>query len=162
MSVNRIEESDELYLKLLNKLDTGEDDFNIEIPLIEFAEDLGRLFFSELKNTKIDDMFRNSNARLYYKSITDNMMHYEVSRIDRIKLGIFLTNILLRNILYEEEIVPMNQEKRKLRVLKIIQKKVDAVKYQNYILIDKDFVSKYYVIYFIFNYFSMTSKGIYL
>jgi hypothetical protein len=136
-------QSDERYLKILKEIDINEDEFEIEIPLVSFAEDLGKLFFTELRNTKIEQQFENPNARLYVKSLSANMINFEVTKKEKIKLGVLLTNILIRNIFYDKNEDPNRTEH--LKVLKILQKNIDVNKSQNFLVIDKDFVSKYYV-----------------
>lgn len=136
-------QSEERYLKILKEIDIDEDDYEIEIPLVSFAEDLGKLFFTELRNTKIEQQFENPNARLYVKSLSANMINYEVTKKDKIKLGVLLSNILIRNIFYDKNDDPNKTEH--LKVLKILQKNIEVNKFQNFLVIDKDFVSKYYV-----------------
>jgi DNA-directed RNA polymerase len=132
--------TEEKYLKVLNELAINEDDYEIDIPLVSFSEDLGKLFFTELRNTKIDKQFNNPNAKLYFKNLSANLINYEVSKKDKVKLGVLLTNILIRNIQFSKN----PDDKDKLKVLKIIQKNVGPNKIQNFVAIDKDFVSNYY------------------
>ena len=152
-------QSEERYLKILKEIDIDEDDYEIEIPLVSFAEDLGKLFFTELRNTKIEQQFENPNARLYVKSLSANMINYEVSKKDKIKLGVLLTNILIRNIFYDKIDDPNKTEH--LKVLKILQKNIEVNKFQNFLVIDKDFVSKYYVRLSLLNHFSMKFKELF-
>lgn len=144
MTIKKDEDYEETYLKVLNKLDMGEDDFKIEIPLVQFAEDLGKIFIAELRNTRIDQNFKNQNARLYMKNLQINMMNYDISQAEKIKIGVFLTNLLTRNLVYEKDIVPLNSRPEPEKVLHIIARKLDAIKFQYFISIDKEFVSKYY------------------
>ena len=151
MTIDREKDETEQYLKALKKIDVAEDEFEINIPLVTFAEDLGRLFFSELRNTKIEQSFENPAARTYFKNLSANMLHYEVSKKDKIKLGVFMTNLLIRNMTYEKHDDIGNKMSEK--ILKIAKKKKDKVKFQNFVAVDKEFVAKYYVCkyYFIFN-----------
>jgi hypothetical protein len=142
---NRAEEK---FLKVLNQLNVEDDDYRIDIPLVSFAEDLGKLFFTELRNTKIQNQFDNPNAKLYFKNLSANLINYEVTRKDKIKLGVLLTNILARNLQFNKN--PESSEK--FKVLKILQKKIKLNKFQNFVTIDKDFVYKYYVRKFIIFY----------
>lgn len=135
------QKTEEKYLKVLNQIDIEEDDYEIDIPLVSFSEDLGKLFFTELRNTKIDQQFDNTNAKIYFKNLSANLINYEVSKKDKIKLGVLLTNILIRNINFSKN----EAEGDKNKVLKIIQKNIATNKFQNFVAIDKDFVSKYYV-----------------
>lgn len=134
------QKTEEKYLKVLNELAINEDDYEIDIPLVSFSEDLGKLFFTELRNTKIEKQFNNPNAKMYFKNLSANLINYEVSRKDRIKLGVLLTNLLIRNIHFVKNV----EEDDKFKVLKIIQKNIAPGKFQNFVAIDKDFVSKYY------------------
>ena len=133
--------TEEKYLKILNQLDIDEDEYEIDIPLVSFSEDLGKLFFTELRNTKIEHQFQNTNAKMYFKNLSANLINYEVSKKDKIKLGVLLTNIMIKNIHYSKD----NEESDKNKVLKVIQKNVGGYKFQNFVAIDKDFVSKYFV-----------------
>ena len=126
---------------ILNQLDIDEDEYEIDIPLVSFSEDLGKLFFTELRNTKIEHQFQNTNAKMYFKNLSANLINYEVSKKDKIKLGVLLTNIMIKNIHYSK----IEGEDDKNKVLKVVQKNVGGNKYQNFVAIDKDFVSKYFV-----------------
>jgi hypothetical protein len=143
MTIDNNKDEEERYLKVLRKIDVGEDEFEINIPLVTFSEDLGRLFFSELRNTKIDQSFQSQTARMYFKSLAANMIHYEISKHDKIKLGVFLTHVLIRNMTYEKDDIYGNEIEEK--ILKISKRKVAEMKLQNFVDVDKEFVSKYYV-----------------
>ncbi len=135
------EKAGSTYLKVLRQIEVDESEFEIEIPLVNFAEDLGKLFFTELRNTKLDHQFENHNAKLYFKNISANLVKYEVSSKDKIRLGVVMTNILIRNLFYENK----DEANSQFKVLKMVKKGIGATKYQNFVVIDKDFVSKYYV-----------------
>jgi len=127
----------------LKKTPSLEDDFEINIPLINFAEDLATLFFTELRHTKISQTFDNPSAKFFYKSLSDNMIDYEVTKKHKIKIGVFLVQILLRNLTFEVDKETKNPIKK--NVLKLVQKRVEGFKTQNFISIEKEFVLNYYV-----------------
>lgn len=131
-------------LKLLNAIKSNtideydiSDEFELSIPLVSFAEEIGDLFFTELRNTKIHNALEGERAKFFYKHVSHGMIHFEVDKKDKIKLGLFLSNIIVRNLHYIS-----NTEEQP--VLKLIQKQVDTVKFQNFINISKDFMIKYY------------------
>ena len=88
MSLNKDDnDSEQRYLKALNQNKIEEammQNFEIKIPLVSFSEDLGSLFMSEMKNTKIDKIFENQNAKMYMKHLSSNMLQYEVSKKDKV------------------------------------------------------------------------------
>jgi len=144
LSINNEDDADRM-LKALGKKDQF-DDFDyldIKIPLTQFAEEIGSLFVTEMRNTKVNHNFNNDNARFYLKNINHNMVNYEISKQDKIKLGVFLAHLLVRNIKF---VVPNSATHDvKKSVLSIKQQHVEGVKFRNVITIDQDFVDKYYV-----------------
>lgn len=131
-------------LKLVRQQESPDEDFEIEIPLVSFAEDLGTLFFTELRNTKIDHVFSNPNAKAYFKALSSNLFQYEVSKSDKVKIGVYLTNILVNNIWFDKWDSYKKTGTIPSKILKIVQKSIEDGKRQNFIAIDKDFVSEYY------------------
>jgi hypothetical protein len=139
------EDEEEKFLKALGKKDINLEDemLKINIPLIKFAEELGTLFVTEMKNTKVNHNFSNDNARFYLKNINHNMVNYEISKKDKIRLGVFLAHLLIKNIKYITPVSPTLDKKKE--VLSIKKKHLEGVKYQNVVVIDSEFVEKYYV-----------------
>lgn len=151
----------ERYLSVLGKAKTLEDDFEINVPLISFAEDLATLFFTEIRNTKVTQTFDNLSARFFYKSLSENMMDYEVTKKEKVKMGVYLIQLLIRNLTFDSDADTKHPIKKK--ILKIVKKNIDSVKIQNFICVDKEFVMKYYVsIYFIINDPRMICKKLFL
>lgn len=86
LSINK-DDDDEKYLKALGKIENFEDEtLDINIPLSKFADELGTLFVTEMRNTKVNHNFNNDNARFYLKNINHNMVNYEISKKDRVNL----------------------------------------------------------------------------
>lgn len=138
------EDDEENFLKALGKKDNLEDQMmEINIPLIKFSEELGTLFVTEMKNTKVNHNFSNDNARFYLKNINHNMVNYEISKKDKIRLGVFLAHLLKRNIKFVTPVSPTLDTKKE--VLTFGKKHLDGYKTQNVVKIDPDFVEKYYV-----------------
>jgi hypothetical protein len=135
------EKVESTYLKILKQLEIDESEFEIVIPLVNFSEDLGKLFFTELRNTKLQNQFENNNAKIYFKNLSANLVKYEVSTKDKIRIGVLLTNILIRNLFYTKK----DESQTEYKVLKMVRKSVGQTKFQNYVVIDKEFMSKYYV-----------------
>ena len=143
LSINKDDE-EEKFLKALGKKEEIEDEtLDINIPLVNFSDELGSLFVTEMRNTKVNHNFSNDNARFYLKNINHNMVNYEVSKKDRVKLGVFLAHLLIRNIKFVTPNSATTDTKK--NVLSIIQEQVEGVKFRNVIHINKDFVEKYYV-----------------
>jgi len=138
------DDSDEQFLKVLrNDSEPNlEEEFELSIPLVNFSDDLGSLFFSELRNTRVSNSFDSQRAKLYYKHLSLNMMQFEVDKRDKIKIGLFLANLMTRNLSflgqYEED------TEKQSKILKIVQKQIDSFKTQNYVTVDKEFMIKYY------------------
>lgn len=84
MTLKKEENEEEKYLKALNKIEAAEEDYEISIPLVSFAEDLGSLFLSELRNTKIEKSFENPNAKTYFKNLSANLFQYEITKKDKV------------------------------------------------------------------------------
>jgi len=85
LSINK-EDNDERYLKVLKKNNENFEDetLDIKIPLSKFADELGCLFVTEMRNTKVNHNFNNDNARFYLKNINHNMVNYEISKKDKV------------------------------------------------------------------------------
>ena len=141
--------NEETLLKVLNNTTTAEDvleeDFELSIPLVSFATDIGALYFQELRNTKITNYFTNEKAKVFYKHLSFNMMQFEVDKKEKIKLGLFLTNIMANHIYfnnkYDENEIEVNS---KLELIHINQKQIDSFKKQNFVVINKIFMARYY------------------
>jgi hypothetical protein len=144
LSVSK-EEDQDLFLKALgNKQSEVEDKMlEIDLPLTQFSDELGTLFVTEMRNTKVNHNFHNDNARFYLKNINHKMVNYEISKKDKIKLGVFLAHLLQRNIKFESPNSPTTDLKK--NVLSFTKQQVDGVKFRNVISINKEFVEKYYV-----------------
>lgn len=138
------EDDEEKFLKALGKKDDVEEQILvINIPLTQFSDELGTLFVTEMRNTKVNHNFHNDNARFYLKNINHNMVNYEISKKDKIKLGVFLAHLLQRNIKFETPNSATTDLKK--NVLSFTKQQVDGVKFRNVIAINKEFVEKYYV-----------------
>ena len=85
LSINK-DDNDERYLKALGKMegDLEDDTLDINIPLSQFSEELGTLFVTEMRNTRVNHKFNNDNAKFYLKNINHNMVNYEVSKKDKV------------------------------------------------------------------------------
>lgn len=138
------EDDEEKYLKALGKKDDLQDEtLDINIPLTQFSDELGTLFMTEMRNTKLEHNFNNDNAKFYLKNINQNIINYEVSKKDKIKLGVFLAHLLQRNIKFVTPNSPTTDLKK--NVLSFKKQQVDGVKFRHIIAINKEFVEKYYV-----------------
>lgn len=143
------EDDEEKYLKVLGKKDDFQDEtLDINIPLTQFSDELGTLFVTEMRNTKLEHNFNNDNARFYLKNINHNIINYEISKKDKIKLGVFLAHLLQRNIKYVTPNSPTTDMKK--NVLSFNKQHVDGVKFRHVIAINKEFVEKYYVNIYLF------------
>lgn len=123
-------------------IDEVKDDYDLSIPLVTFTDDLGNLFFSELRNTKINNSFNSEKAKVFFKHISNNMVQFEVDKKDKIKLGLFLTNIITANLTFLKEINP--GVKAESNLIYLNQKYIDHYKKQNFISFDQDFMISYY------------------
>jgi hypothetical protein len=144
LSISRQDDQDNL-LNALGKNSAPDEDemLIIDIPLTQFCDEIGTLFIIEMKNTKVNHNFHNDNARFYLKNINHKMVNYEISKSEKIKLGMFLAHLLQRNIKFESPNSPTTVLKK--NVLSFNKQKVDGVKFRNVISINKEFVEKYYV-----------------
>jgi hypothetical protein len=99
---------------------------------------LGKLFLTELKNTKIENTVKDKEARMYVKSLSENMIIYEVGKEEKIKLGMFLTHLMIKNLTY------INEEET-FNILELVSTKVDKLKTQNFVKFNNVFLRNYYV-----------------
>jgi hypothetical protein len=120
----------------------GEDGIEIKIPLLTFAQNLGHLLILELKNTKLADTFKDKDAKLYVKSLAENIVSYEVSKEDKIKLGQFVTHLMIKSLTFLPSKAMINQQH--INILEVINRRIDKNKSQNFIKFNSVFLLEYY------------------
>lgn len=134
---------EEYILDYLNSAGTQElsDLFDINIPLSTASEELGSIFFEELRNTKIKDSLHSEQIKLFKSYLSNNTFSLEVSKKLKVKVGLYLIQIMIRSISFLADKYDKDSHKK---VLSILQKNVHNYKVQNFLKFDSEFVSNYF------------------
>jgi DNA-directed RNA polymerase len=135
--------AEENQFEFLNILEGGEESIDVKIPLQTFCEDLGQLLALELKNTQLENTVKDKDARIYIKSLAENLVSYEITKEDKIKLGHFVTNLMIKHLTFMPISQTINQER--VNLLECVNRKIDSTRSQNFIKFNSNFLHEYYL-----------------
>lgn len=131
--------------------DVDENDLDLKVPLIQFAERLGQSFFKELRSSKINKTFDSDAAKIYFKNLQVNLYQFEVGKKEIIRMGTFLTHIMEKSMNYNNEIIEtlkknfVDENFRNNQVLKVVKFPIDLNKFQNFVCLNKYFIGYYFL-----------------